>query len=264
MNRCNICIDPMCNGKEKCHCETCAIIEKCNRILRATIRITTKCTQSCSHCCFSCSPKKNDFMSISMAEKIHSFLVNNEINNINLMGGEFCMHPNWFEIFLILTKDIKYVRIVTNGDWLEEYCEQVKELSKQRVFVFAISKDKWHTNKNVKKAELFCKENNIFYKVSTEEQTKNESIVPVGNALFEYNFFSTFGCYCHNPEHKYSFLIDEEGEIYKCSFGVWNYSNIEDYIDGKFSKRFKEFNKVFYSTFISNCRSCIRSYRSSV
>lgn len=66
------------------------------------------------------------------------------------------------------------------------------------------------------------------------------------------------GCYCHNPANKYSFLIDEEGYIYKCPFGVWEYANVSDYLNGGFSVRFKEFNKKFYDIFIISCASCIR------
>lgn len=51
---------------------------------------------------------------------------------------------------------------------------------------------------------------------------KDESIVPVGRASGKYigGTYDMFGCYCQNPENMYSFLIDEKGNIYKCSFGV--------------------------------------------
>ena len=42
------------------------------------------------------------------------------------------------------------------------------------------------------------------------------------------------GCYCHNPVRKYAFLIDERGRIYKCSFGLWPYARVTDYLDGSF------------------------------
>jgi hypothetical protein len=34
-----------------------------------------------------------------------------------------------------------------------------------------------------------------------------------------------------------------------------------DYKDGGFAKRFKEFNKKFYSCYITSCTSCIRAAR---
>ena len=75
----------------------------------------------------------------------------------------------------------------------------------------------------------------------------NESefnLVPIGRAESSGGLYSMFGCYCQNPKHHYSFLIDEVGKIYKCGFGVWNYADIDDYIDGGFAPRFKEFNKI--------------------
>ena len=69
-----------------------------------------------------------------------------------------------------------------------------------------------------------------------------------------------FHNFCSNPEDQYSFLIDEVGKIYKCGFGVWDYADINDYQDGGFAHRFKEFNKKFYDIFISNCSSCISGY----
>jgi hypothetical protein len=69
-----------------------------------------------------------------------------------------------------------------------------------------------------------------------------------------------FSCYCQNPKKQYDFLIDEVGKIYKCGFGVWDYADISEYLEGEFAPRFKEFNKLFYDQFISNCSRCIRSY----
>ena len=41
------------------------------------------------------------------------------------------------------------------------------------------------------------------------------------------------------------------------------YANINEYLEGGFDKRFKEFNKRFYSIFIPSCSSCIRLIKSS-
>jgi len=264
MNRCDICIEEDCKGLKNCNCETCENRLKCNKFLHPTIRITTKCTQSCSHCGFSCSPKKKDMMDIEMAENISKFILNNNIKSLNLMGGEFYMNPHWYLILSKLVENVLSARLVTNGDWAtNEYeTEKVIEFFKNRNHVkLSISKDKWHTNKNVDKAEQICIENNIPYNVANDDQVTNESVVPIGRGAYHYNMYSFFSCYCHNPEHKYSFLIDEKGEIYKCSFGVWAYDNISNFIDGGFAERFKDFNKKFYSCFVSNCSSCLRMYQ---
>jgi radical SAM protein with 4Fe4S-binding SPASM domain len=69
------------------------------------------------------------------------------------------------------------------------------------------------------------------------------------------------GNYCHNPDKMYTFLIDEDGEIYKCHFGAWNYANVAEYQDGTFAERFQEFNKTFYGCFVSNCARCLDAYQ---
>ena len=257
---CDICLEEKCGGKHDCNCKTCKLVSECYRHLHPTIRITNRCTQECSHCCFSSSPKSNIMMSVEQSDKIAQFLKNNNIMSANLMGGEFFCNPNWFEILSNFLNVVKVARLVTNGDWVKS--DSVKEkltefvsLYKNKIH-FSISKDKWHTNKNVDEAAKFFENLGVKYNVATEEETKDESIVPVGRSMFTYNMFSAFNCYCHNPKQKYSFLIDEEGFIYKCGFGILKYADIDDYLDGGFNKRFKAFNSKFYSIFISNCRSC--------
>jgi hypothetical protein len=260
-SRCDICIDPECKGKRSCHCKICDKQDYCHRFLAPTIRITTKCTQSCSHCCFSCSPKKTDFMFLQMAENINKFLINNSINYINVMGGEFFMHPDWFDIISTLCNGVEIIRLVTNGDWVKSAeRSRMKTLTERFLVIVALSKDRWHTNENVDAAKEFCSNNKIPYKVATEDQVTAESVVPVGNAQFEMNIYSMFMKYCGKPDRKYNFLIDEQGNIFKCSFGAWQYANVSEYLDGGFAKRFRAFNEVFYSSFVSSCKTCLRSW----
>lgn len=89
---------------------------------------------------------------------------------------------------------------------------------------------------------------------------KEFGLVPVENAKYTYGLYSSFSTFCSNPEKQYSFLIDEEGLIYKCSFGTWDYVNVNDYKTGGFAERFKEFNMKFYNVFISNCKRYNESY----
>ena len=85
-------------------------------------------------------------------------------------------------------------------------------------------------------------------------------LIPVGRAIYSFGLYSMLGTSCSNPEDNYAFLIDEDGEIYKCGFGVWDYANVNDYLTGGFGERFKQFVKVFNKTFISSCKSCVRGY----
>lgn len=268
MNRCDICLEEECRtrGMEpgSCNCDTCVNIAKCTKVLRPTIRITTKCTQKCDHCCFSCSPTKKKMMTVSTAIKLNTFLFSNKIDIISLMGGEFICNPDWKEIFDILVPGKKYVRLVTNGDW-GDHDEVAKFLSKFSNLKVSVSFDRWHTNAHVYHAEKAMILQGIKYNIATEEDVKEDSVVPVGNAELSgsFGFYSSFGTYCSNPDHKYAFLIDEDGKIYKCGFGVWDYAHIDDHIDGSFRARFKEFGMKCEKIFISNCASCYRSYSHS-
>lgn len=262
---CDICLEETCGGKHDCHCETCTHVKECHRRLHATIRITNKCTQKCAHCCFESGPESEIMMTVEESVKISTFISNNNIEEINLMGGEFFCNPNWFEIFSNLVSAAKYARIVTNGDWAHNMETKVKLATFASLFskkaYFCISKDRWHTNKNVDAAYQYLKELGMVVEVATPEQTEEASIIPIGRSWLTSNgIYSFMGCYCHNPANMYSFLIDEEGNVYKCSFGVKKYANIDDYQDGGFAKRFKELNQEWYKIFIPSCAKCINTF----
>ena len=261
-NRCEICLEETCRGsRQECNCSACDKVNECYRFLHATIRITNKCTQSCAHCAFKSSPDSAIMMDLRMAEKIAVFLKANNVGSINVMGGEFFCNPNWFEILSLFFDAGCYIRLVTNADWYNSLAVKSKLcLLRNKKFRIAVSNDKFHTNAWVAEAEAFLKENGFEYTVEGTGADYKDSIVPVGRAEGEVNWYSLFSCYCHDPSHMYSFMIDEQGIIYKCSFGVLSYANISDYLDGGFAGVFKEFNKKFYDKFIPSCASCIRFF----
>lgn len=201
-------------------------------------------------------------MNIEMAKNVATFIKSNKVCDLNVMGGEFFCNPDWYEILSILIDNTHSMRLVTNGDWAANkvIADKVIEfinLNKNKVRI-AISKDKWHTNKNIENAEEYIKQTGALYHVALPSETTDSSIVPIGRSELEYTpFYSFAGCYCHNPYEQYTFLIDENGDIYKCGFGAWKYANIKDYINGGFNKKFKEFNKKFYDIFIPSCKSCL-------
>lgn len=267
MSRCDFCIEENCGGsKDCCNCESCSKVTECYRFLHPTIRITNKCTQECSHCCFSSSPTRTEMMTLETADIISEFLVSNEIMSLNVMGGEFFCNPNWFGILHKFLSTGAMMRLVTNADWgtsetVKNDLIRLKDEFGNHLRV-SVSNDRWHTNKYVSIVEEFLRVNGFNYNVGTKENDDVNVIVPVGRSEFEcFNIYGMFACYCHNPQHMYSFLIDEVGKIYKCSFGVFDYATVDKYKDGGFAKRFKEFNKVFYDTFIPSCKSCVRYAR---
>ena len=262
MNRCDICLEETCKGTHNCNCDACSHRDECYRVLHATIRITNKCTQTCEHCAFSSSPDSQTMMSVEETKKIGQFMIANGVSYINVMGGEFICNPDWYEIVDILASSASFMRIVSNGDWAtsEEIKEKLSSLIKKypEKIRISISKDKYHTNKNVDKAEEWLKSQEVIYNIGEESNMPEDGIVPVGRGFLSYGVYSSLSCYCHNPVHMYSFLIDEVGKIYKCGFGVWNYAQVDDYLEGGFRERFKTFNKKFYSCWVPSCASCIR------
>jgi len=258
---CDICLDEKCDGKRNGNCETCENLAACPKALTPIIRVTTKCTQSCSHCCFSCSPKRDEHMSIETAGNVAQFMASNGIVAATIMGGEICCNPMRREILPILLEGLVYCRIVTNGDWTVTDVGFLSILEPYRDIVkISISQDRWHTNKNVEAAVRACEEAGFHYNVPLAEEVTDRTIVPVGRGEFYSDFYSMMGCYCQNPAKKYSFLIDEAGEIHKCNFGIWAYDNVKNFPDGNFAPRFKDFNTTFYSCFITSCTSCLRQY----
>jgi len=201
-------------------------------------------------------------MSVEQSEKTGLFLRNNNVTILNCMGGEIFCHPQWFEVLSNICKDMEHVRIVTNGDWIGgSDLSTIKKFMLDYPAYMAISNDRWHTNKNVDRAAKFCKKNGIIYKIATKKETTEDSVVPAGRSKWDFcNLYSMWMTYCSKPDRKYNFLIDESGAISKCLFGAWEYDNIDDYLNGGFAERFKQFGKAFYSAFIPSCRHCLDAW----
>jgi hypothetical protein len=262
--RCKICIDPKCDGRMDCNCSTCKKTSECYRVILPTVRITRKCTQSCAHCCFSCSPKAAGHMTVEIAETIARFFKANDIFYANVMGGEFWMCKDWVAVLEALIGPLGTVRVVTNGDWAKG-----KKTSRAVIDFFqahpvcymAITRDTWHTNTYVDQAAAACLEAGIDHRIQCEDD--KEGVVPAGRGEWECGFWGTFGCYCHRPDHMYTPLIDEDGRVYRCGFGVWDYTNVGNHLEGNFHMAFKEFGLKFNSVFIGSCRNCVRAFETT-
>lgn len=201
-------------------------------------------------------------MTVETAEVIAKFLNANGILSLNVMGGEFFCNPDWHPIIAHFLSTGSVLRLVSNADWynddtVKDKLAMLNEENKGRLFL-SLSYDRWHTNTGVEVAVKYLKSHNIPYTVEDKEQASEAGIVPIGRGESSCGIYSMLACYCHNPQNQYSFMIDEDGVIYKCPFGVLEYANVIDYVDGGFNAKFKDFNSKFYSIFIPSCTSCIR------
>jgi hypothetical protein len=202
-------------------------------------------------------------MSPGTASQVNQFCRANAISVAETMGGEFFTNPDWEEVMHNLSQGLKSIRLVTNGDWAgsEDMANRVIGfLRSHSQFHVGVSKDNWHTNAFVDQACRLLSEAGVRHRIPTDSEVGEQTIVPVGRSSFDCsNLYGMFSCYCHNPEKKYSFLIDEQGDVFKCGFGIWKYARVADYLQGGFAARFKDFNTRFYAAFIPSCRSCQRS-----
>jgi hypothetical protein len=196
-------------------------------------------------------------MSVNTAESISRFLKLYDIKKVSIMGGEFFCNPNWLQILNILLPNLEICRLVTNGDWAEEDIFLNQLLPYNDRIILAISEDKWHTNKFTRRAVEQCEEYGFAWVLPSIKMQEDTALVPMGR--LEGNpsgFYGMFSTYCSNPENQYSFLIDEIGDVFKCSFGVKRYTNINDHLDGSFPAMFREFNRKFYERAPMNCYRC--------
>jgi hypothetical protein len=145
-------------------------------------------------------------MNIEMAKDVATFIKSNKVCDLNVMGGEFFCNPYWYEILSILVDSTHSMRLVTNGDWVidNEIADKVVEfinLNKNKVRI-AISKDKWHTNKNIEKAEEYIKQTGALYHVALPSETTDSSIVPFGEMWeFDLNVDYSWRC-CDTTQAK--------------------------------------------------------------
>jgi hypothetical protein len=202
-------------------------------------------------------------MTPAMAAKVAQFVKSNGIDRLNVMGGEFFCNPNWEEVLDTLFASAGHVRLVSNGDWagLAKLRKQVIGFLTGRDNIhIALSFDKWHTNKHVKAAKKACVDANIPHIQADKEDDTGS--VPIGRHKFEMSDspYGMFSCWCHKPDRKYTFLVDEEGLISKCPFGIWTYDRIDHYLDGGFRERFKQFHGTFYGIFMPSCHRCVMSW----
>jgi hypothetical protein len=203
-------------------------------------------------------------MAPEMAAKVARFVKSNGIDRLNVMGGEFFCNPDWEEVLATLFASAGHVRLVSNGDWAgsAKSRKQVTGFLAGRANVHvALSFDKWHTNRHVEAAEKACADAGILHiRADREDDTGS---VPVGRHQLEMDtVYGMFSCWCHKPDRKYTLLVDEEGLISKCPFGMWTYDRIDHYLEGGFRERFKQFHGAFYGTFVPSCHRCAMSWMS--
>jgi hypothetical protein len=205
-------------------------------------------------------------MSLEMAKKIRRFVDLAGIERLNVMGGEFFCNPRWYDIMVEFFESSAWlVRIVSNGDWYENSVvrDQISILADlyREKMCLDISEDRYHTNR-WKESDLpgFISRLKVHQGKKIDPGEIEKAIIPIGRSWLQYSFYSSLQTYCSNPFSSYSFLIDEEGWVYKCPFGVLRFTNIQDHLEDEdsFRKKFKTINQKFRKIPLLSCGECIR------
>ncbi|MCU9810097.1 radical SAM protein [Paraclostridium sp. AKS46] len=114
-----------------------------------TINISGKCNAECKHCCFSCSPYKEQLLTeTEIWESVNYGILNNEINEIAITGGEPFLYEDLVCSIIEKVSDSgKIVTCITNGFWgvsKKVAREKLEKLSKLGLKVLTISCDDFH------------------------------------------------------------------------------------------------------------------------
>lgn len=222
---------------------------------------TYKCNLACAHCCYSCSPKRTEFMTDDVFDKI---IFNSDEDTIRICGGELFMHPNWIYHISNLGK-FKNIEIITNGtlffkknkensDTLNILLNILKTFKEQNIEI-RISNDEFHRAEMQSKGywqpeEVYEMMVNLSLPTNIRINCPlRTEIAPAGNAYINK---------VHNSSHKCKFALletlkkvnfDPQGDAYICMNLV---GKIGDYTENHslIKKRFIDMKKS------DNCETC--------
>ena len=97
--------------------------------------LNTYCNLKCPYCFAEDAKDEYGKNSISLEyfQYYLDWLVKNKIGNIQLIGGEPTINPNFTKYcdLILATKKIKHILLFTNGLFNDEIADYLKELSKQ-------------------------------------------------------------------------------------------------------------------------------------
>ena len=180
--------------------------------MHATIEITEKCNLKCKHCYLEADIHKKDIITYDNYENLVKTLVENNVINIELTGGEIFMHPRVYDILKLSFDKFAMVGILTNGTMLSDEVLNLLIENKDRTIV-NVSVD--HVNSdyhddfrgmngawklscdNIKKMS----QNGIVVRVASSITRDNmwclgelaELALSLGARVFSFNFVEEFG-----------------------------------------------------------------------
>lgn len=185
---------------------------ECISPMHATIEITEKCNLRCKHCYLCADIHKTAMITYEQFLSLVNTLVENNVVNIEITGGEIFMHPRILDILKVCYKNFAMVGVLTNGTVMtDEVLELITEHKDRTVVNISIDsidseihddfrgmKGAWKASCNtierlakrgvkVRMASSISKDN-----MWTLDKLADLAI-SLGAAVFSFNFIEEFG-----------------------------------------------------------------------
>lgn len=121
--------------------------------------LTDKCNAQCAHCSFfdKDSKRKGSVMTLNNCKKIIADAQEMGVSIINLLGGEPLMRTDITDIIRSVNKDLSTVILFTNGWYLHEKANDLREAGLDGVYVSIDSSDAVEHDKIRNKSGMFEK-----------------------------------------------------------------------------------------------------------
>lgn len=185
-----------------------------NRIspMHAAIEITEKCNLRCKHCYLEADICKTSIIDYERFTQLVDKLVENNVVNVEITGGEIFMHPQVFDILKLCYKKFATVGVLTNGTVMTDEVLNLIEAHKDRTIVnisidsvdsathddFRGMKGAWDASCNTVKR---LSERGIKVRVASSISDDNmwdidklaDLSVSLGASIFCFNFIEEFG-----------------------------------------------------------------------
>lgn len=184
----------------------------CISPMHATIEITEKCNLRCKHCYLEADIKKTSIIDYDRFVKLVDTLVENNVVNIEITGGEIFMHPRIADILKLCYKKFAMVGVLTNGTIMTSDVLEILEAHKDRTVVnvsvddidpdihdeFRGMKGAWAASCNTIK---ILSQRGIKVRMASSISKDNmwsinklaDLAISLGAAVFSFNFIEEFG-----------------------------------------------------------------------
>ena len=107
-----------------------------NRLEQAVVEITNRCNLRCPHCASASGAPRENEMTLAELRNLMRELANLGCRTVTLLGGEFLLRPDWYDVATAVKKVGMRLNLITNGLLVSDKIrEQLKSLAPAAVGV---------------------------------------------------------------------------------------------------------------------------------